>query len=123
MPHQAKHRNVLSLLAVDVLPTTAIGPAGLGSLTELRGCIDTADVLVQSRAIAEQLIYMVSDEMSYDEAVAMPSLDVSAETGRQYRISSSVCVPFSAFLFCLLTRFVHLPRSWLPRCSKPSTPG
>eukprot|EP01048_Picozoa_sp_COSAG05_P014355 COSAG05_NODE_1617_length_4393_cov_5.095249_5_plen_81_part_00 len=74
---------------MDVPPTTAIGPAGLGSLTELRTCIDTADVLVQSRAIAEQIIYMVSDDIAYEEAVAMPTVEVSAQQLSSIAVYSS----------------------------------
>ena len=36
---EASRKNLLSLLAVDVLPTTAIGEGKLGSLEELQACI------------------------------------------------------------------------------------
>jgi hypothetical protein len=43
------------VLAIDVLPTVAIGPAALGTLGELRSCIEHADVIVAPRAVAEQV--------------------------------------------------------------------
>lgn len=74
---QAKKR--LSLLAVDVLPTTVIGESYLGTLEELQSCIAKANVLMQPRNVAEQLLYMTIDEaMAYEDALSLPTTELAS---------------------------------------------
>lgn len=75
----AKAKKRLTLLAVDVLPTIVIGDSRLGTLEELQSCITNADVLMQPRDVAEQLLYMTADEtMAYEDMLSLPTTELAS---------------------------------------------
>lgn len=76
---EAKAKKRLSLLAVDVLPTAVLGESRLGTLEELQSCITNADVLMQPRDVAEQLLYMTADDaMSYEDTLSLPTTELAS---------------------------------------------
>lgn len=76
---EAKSKQRLSLLAVDMLPTTVIGDSRLGTLEELQACIMNANVLMQPRDVAEQLLYMTADDaMAYEDTLSLPTTELAS---------------------------------------------
>jgi sugar/nucleoside kinase (ribokinase family) len=76
---EARAKKLMTLLAVDVLPTTVIGESQLGTLEELQSCITQADVLMQPRSVAEQLLYMTADEvMAYEDTLLLPTTELAS---------------------------------------------
>lgn len=111
---EAKAKKVLSLLAVDVLPTTVLGESRLGTLEELQSCIANADVLMQPRAVAEQLLYMTADDaMSYEDTLSLPTTELAsllrASTGVDLVAIVDGDVATKGCVLATLGATVHIP--------------
>lgn len=112
---EARTKKLLSLLCVDMLPTTAIGDSNLGSLEELQACITQADVLMQPRHVAEQLLFMTSDDgISYEDTLAMPTTELAsllrASTGADLvAIVEGGALALEGCVLATLGASVHVP--------------